>query len=312
MTTQQFGNVTGGEHGVNVREARRVGRNRAGLDVMAPSGVHFGTAGFEDLGRAGGDSHNLDVARICVVEELRSPHLGEHAAHLNRALGRGQMRQEVGVESFGVANPSRAAAREVRQRMVSSAFEFGTALAEHPVLNLAHEFRAFFHDGLVSGAVDVVGLEAQFFKGVHHLIGGEIAGLTAEFFGNRHANGRGGVSHHDVALVSEHFVDRVHKAHLFDGIERAADQALTAGHTALIVNLVLGAKMTLNSIDRADLAASIAGFAQVLIDFDDAAQLAFADVADKIGAVQTEGICRRIEVLILMVFALIFRDLLFF
>ena len=205
------------------------------------------------------------------------------------------MREEVGVERFGIAHPGRAAAREVRQRMVSGAFEFGAALAEHPVLDLAHEFRAFFHDGLVSGAVDVVGLEAQLFEGVHHLIGGQIAGLAAEFFRDRHANSRGGVSYHNVALVGEHLVDGVDKAHLFDGVERAADQALAAGDATLIVNLVLGAEMALNGIDRADLAAGVASFAQVFIDFDDAAQLALANVADKIGAVQAEGVSRRIE-----------------
>ena len=103
------------------------------------------------------------------------------------------------------------------------------------------------------------------------------------------------MSYHNVALVGEHLVDGVDKAHLFDGVERAADQALAAGDATLIVNLVLGAEMALNGIDRADLAAGVASFAQVFIDFDDAAQLALANVADKIGAVQAEGVSRRIE-----------------
>ena len=262
---------------------------------MTPGGVHFRTAGFEDLGRAGRHSDNLHVARIDVVEMLGSPHLGEHAAHLNRALGRGQMRHEVGVERFAVANPGRAAAGEVRQRMMRGAFEFGTALAQNPVLDLAHEFRAFFHDGLVGRAVHVVGLEAELFEGVHHLIGAEVARLAAEFFGDRNANCGRRMRHDNVLLVSEHFVDHVDEAHLFDGVERAADQALTAGQAALVVNLVLGAEVALDGVDRADLAAGVAGFALVFVDFDDAAQLTFADVADKIGAIQTEGVGRRLE-----------------
>ena len=103
------------------------------------------------------------------------------------------------------------------------------------------------------------------------------------------------MGHHNLALVGEHFVDRVHEAHLFDGVERAADQALAAGQAALVVNLVLAAEMTFDGVGWADLAAGVAGFALVFVDFDDAAQLAFADVADKIGAVQTEGVVRRLE-----------------
>lgn len=103
------------------------------------------------------------------------------------------------------------------------------------------------------------------------------------------------MSHDNILLVSEHFVDHVHEAHLFNGIERAADQALAARQAALIVNLVFGAEMALNGVDRANFAAGVAGFALVFVDFDDAAQLAFADVADKIGAVQTESVGRRLK-----------------
>ena len=173
----------------------------------------------------------------------------------------------------------------MRQRMVRGTLQFRAALAEHPILHLAHEFRAFFHDRLVSRAVDVVGLEARLFKGVEELIGGEGTGFRAEFFGDGHADGGRGMCHHNEVGVGEHLFDFVDEAHLFDRIEGAAHQALAAGEALLIVNLVLGTDAAVDGVHRADLAARVAGFALVLINLDDPAQFAFAQITDKIRAV---------------------------
>ena len=170
----------------------------------------------------------------------------------------------------------------MRQRMVRGAFQFGAALAEHPVLDLLHELRAFFHDGLVGGVVHVVGTEAELFKRIEELVRGEGAGFGAEFFGDGNADSRRGMRHNNERRIGEHLFHFVHEAHLFDGIERAGNEALTAGKALLVIDLVLGTDAAVNGVNRADLAAGVAGFAQILVDLDNTAQFTLAQRTDKI------------------------------
>ena len=194
--------------------------------------------------------------------------------------------------------------------MVRGALELRTALAEDPVLDLAHELGAFFHDRLVSRAVDVVGLESCLFEGVHHLLGGDVAGLAAEFFGDRHAHGGRGMGHDDVVLVVEHLFDDVDERHLLNGVERARDQTLAAGEAALVVDLVLGAETAFDGADRANLAAGVAGFAEVFVDFDNASELTLADDAIDIRTLFAAGVSGRREGLDLENFSSHLTDLL--
>ena len=75
----------------------------------------------------------------------------------------------------------------------------------------------------------------------------------------------------------------------------ARNQALAASQAALVVDLVFGAEFAFNGADRADLAAGVAGLAQVFVDFDNAAQFTLADDADKIRTIFPAGIGRRIK-----------------
>ena len=99
----------------------------------------------------------------------------------------------------------------------------------------------------------------------------------------------------NLRLVGEHGVDFVDERHLFDGVERAGHEALTAAQAALVVDLVLGTESADDGVRRANLAAGVAGFAQILVDFDDAAQFTLADGADKIRAVFAAAVGRRVE-----------------
>ena len=63
--------------------------------------------------------------------------------------------------------------------------------------------------------------------------------------------------------------DLVDEAHLFDGVERAGDEALAAIDARVVDNLVLGAETALNGIGRAEFAAGVAADAVILVDMDD-------------------------------------------
>ena len=76
--------------------------------------------------------------------------------------------------------------------MVGGTFKFRAALAEDPVLDLANELGTFFHDRLVSGAVDVIGLKAALIQSVEELFGRERTSLGTKFFSDRNTDsGRG-------------------------------------------------------------------------------------------------------------------------
>ena len=166
----------------------------------------------------------------------------------------------------------------MRERMVSHLLHIGAAVAEKPVLNLLNEFRTFFQNRLVGGAVAVIDLEAESFEGIAHLFRRQFAGLAAEFFGDGHADGGRRMADADAALVGELLFHLFNKAHLFDSVERAGDQALTAIQAGVFTDVVLGAETAVNGVDRAELGARVATDATVLIDMDNAAEFALAEI----------------------------------
>jgi hypothetical protein len=254
-----------------------------------PALVHFRTSGFEDLGRARRDGDEEDLARVALPEELGTPGLGKGAAHLERGLGGGDVRDQVGMVRFHVLDPSRAAGREVRERMFGHFVHFFAAFAEEPVAGLLDEFRTFFKDRLVSRAVAVVDLEADGFEGVGKLFRGEFAGLAAEFFADGDADGGRRMGDAEAGLVGENLFDLVDKAHLFDGVERAGDQALAAVKAGVFDDVVLGTEAAFNGVDRAELGARVAADAVFLVDVDDAAEFSLSEITLVGGSVLPVG-----------------------
>jgi hypothetical protein len=92
--------------------------------------------------------------------------------------------------------------------------------------------------------------------------------------------------------------DLVDEAHLFDCIEGASNQALTASDASVFTDGVDHAQTTGNGTYRANLTARIATNAFVLVDLDDATQFATAKIANVFGSVFTASIgcrCKRID-----------------
>ena len=289
LATEEFGEITSRKAGVDVLIGRSVGRDHALFLGPVPALVHFRTSGFEDLGRARRDGDEEDLARVALPEELGTPGLGKGAAHLERGLGGGDVRDQVGMVRFHVLDPSRAAGREVRERMFGHFVHFFAAFAEEPVAGLLDEFRTFFKDRLVSRAVAVVDLEADGFEGVGKLFRGEFAGLAAEFFADGDADGGRRMGDAEAGLVGENLFDLVDKAHLFDGVERAGDQALAAVKAGVFDDVVLGTEAAFNGVDRAELGARVAADAVFLVDVDDAAEFSLSEITLVGGSVLPVG-----------------------
>ena len=187
-----------------------VGVAHVGRADAASRGVHFRTADFILLRRAGRDR---DVEDLLGIQALLFREVGLHdgALHSDRALRRRDVGKDFGVEEFGVTHPGGAAARELRQ---------GSRFL-HDALD---QFARFFDDREVGGEVrveHVVGAErAQ--KG-HHAAFDESAVRESEGFAESHAHGgggrendrdfrigKGGFHGRDFAL----FDDRVHGTHV--------------------------------------------------------------------------------------------------
>ena len=183
----------------------------------------------------------------------------------------------------------------MRERVLALFINFRAAFAEDPVLDLLDEFRAFFNDRLVGRRVAVVGDEASSFKRVDELFGREFTRFAAEFFTDRDADSRRGLSDDNAVLRVKDAFDLVDEAHLFDGVERAGDEALAAVNARVVNDLVLGAETALNGIGRAEFAAGVATDAVILVDMDDAAQFTLAKVALEGGTVLAVGIVARQE-----------------
>ena len=82
----------------------------------------------------------------------------------------------------------------------------------------------------------------------------------------------------DAALVGELLFNLFNKAHLFDGVKRAGDEALTAVQAGVFADVMLGAEAAVNSVDRAELGTGVATDAAVLVDMDNAAEFALAEI----------------------------------
>ena len=166
---------------------------------------------------------------------------------------------------------------------------FFAAFAEEPVAGLLDEFRTFFKDRLVSRAVAVVDLEADGFEGVGKLFRSEFAGFAAEFFADGDADGGRRMGDAEAGLVGENLFDLVDKAHLFDGVERAGDQALAAVKAGVFDDVVLGTEAAFNGVDRAELGARVAADAVFLVDVDDAAEFSLSEITLVGGSVLPVG-----------------------
>lgn len=280
FASHQFGNVACRERGVDVLEGGRVLRKLFVGNKITPSRVHFGAASFENFGRTRRYRHKVDLAGIALEDVLGGPRLRERTAHLQRRLGRREVRKHVGMVRFGVFHPCRAATGKVRERMLALFVDLRATFAEDPILDLLDEFCAFFNDRLVGRAIAVVDDEAELFKGVDHLFGREFASLATEFFAKRNTDGGRGVCDADTVLRIEDAFNFIHKAHLLDGVKRAGNETLAAVNARVVDDFVFGTETALDGVRRAELAAGIATDAVFLVDVDDPAKLTLAEVAD--------------------------------
>ena len=162
------GELGRGHHEVHVAHRR--------IAELAAGGVHFVAADFGLLGGAGGDGHVDDLLRI-------EPHLlGEvgldgRTLHADRALGRRNVGEHVGMEGFAVADPGRAAAGKLRKRAAALGHAFD-------------ELAAFLKNREVGAEVrveHVVGAERA--QKRDHLAFDKIAVRTAEFLAETDAHG---------------------------------------------------------------------------------------------------------------------------
>lgn len=101
--------------------------------------------------------------------------------------------------------------------------------------------------------------------------------------------------HDDLFLLIEDVFDLVDEAHLFDGVERAGDQALTAVEARVFGDFMLGAETALDGVGRAELAAGVAADAVLLVDVDNPAEFALAKITDVGGTVFPVGVGARQE-----------------
>ena len=124
---------------------------------------------------------------------------------------------------------------------------------------------------------------------------GFLAGFAAEFFTERNADGGRRMRHDDLFLLIEDVFDLVDEAHLFDGVERAGDQALTAVEARVFGDFMLGAETALDGVGRAELAAGVAADAVLLVDVDNPAEFALAKITDVGGTVFPVGVGARQE-----------------
>ena len=181
----------------------------------------------------------------------------------------------------------------MREGVLGSFFEFRAAFAQDPITDLVDELKTFFHDGLVSRLVHVIGGEAGLFQSVHELFGDQFTGLSAEFFTDGNTNGRRRVSNNELVGVIEHLHDFINKAHLFDRVEGASDQALAAGQASVFTDGVDNTQTTGDGVHRANFTACVATNAVVLVDLDHTAQFTATEVANVFRSVFSVRIGRR-------------------
>ena len=138
------------------------------------------------LGRAGHDRDHVDLRRV-EPDLLGVVGLGQHAEHLLRRLGGGEVVDEIVVQLLHEVGPRRAAGGDERQR----------AALVHEALD---ELAGLLHDGDVGGEVGVEhGLEAEAAQGGVELAGEVGAGRQAEGLAEGHAHRRGDL--HDAVLA---------------------------------------------------------------------------------------------------------------
>ncbi len=133
FTTKNFGDVTSSQAVIDIRESRSIFWNFAMGDIPLPGVNEFRTAGFVNLSCARSDRNQDHVSRIFLPNMLSTPALSQSTAHLNRALCCRDVRNSAGEIDFHISNPARAAACEVRKRMVSHHINFRTSFSKSPV-----------------------------------------------------------------------------------------------------------------------------------------------------------------------------------
>ena len=177
--------------------------------------------------------------------------------------------------------------------MLGGFFQFGAAFAQNPITDLVNEFETFFHNGLVGRLVHIIGRETSLFQSIHKLFGNQFASLGAELFTDRHADGGRRVSDNEFLRIVEHLHDFVDEAHLFDRIEGAGDQALTARHASVFTDGVDNTQTTGDGVHRANFAARVATNAVIFVDLDHTAQFTATEVANVFRSVFPMRIGRR-------------------
>lgn len=103
------------------------------------------------------------------------------------------------------------------------------------------------------------------------------------------------MSHADAGLVSKSLFNLIDKAHLFNGVERAGDQTLTAVEAGLFVDVMLGTEPAFNGVDGAELGARVATDAVILVDVNDAAEFSLSEITLVGGSVFPVGASAGVE-----------------
>jgi hypothetical protein len=193
------------------------------IDILRAAGIHFGARGLELLGGAGHDGDHEHFLGF-LAELLGVVGFDHRAHHLLRRFAGGEIFKHVGIVVFHELDPSGRAAGEHGQRDVF-------AVDQRP-LEAGEQFGPLLHDGEVGRKVGVEdGIEAHAAQGGGHFPGNERAGLHAEAFAERGADGGRGLDDDgEVGVVERgpYFVDLIAFG---DGADGAYGGALAALHT---------------------------------------------------------------------------------